>query len=160
MSKPIPPKCRSCAANLSGAEARERTCWVNSVCVRRRDNLRYRAKAKRRSLAQSSNPEVTLLEAYYFVRRLWQNDRRHAIGLELWCGSRLVEAVVPQHVLGVSKRQVEAWEMEAIGVMIGRHEAAAGAVVRQQYVHPEEKCPIEHCPRHGIGGRGDANHPV
>jgi hypothetical protein len=146
MPKILPSKCYKCAAQMSGAEASARSCWNASVCVQRRKKLRYRAKVKRKSLAQLNSPEVALPEAYYFVRRLWQNDRRHAIGLELWCGSRLVEAVVPQHVIGVSKRQVEAWEMEAIGVMIGQHEAAAGAVVREQRVELPDKCPISECP--------------
>jgi hypothetical protein len=132
-------KCKKCALTMATDAAMQRSCWVGRTCKNRRYDYLKRGKPL------ASAEVVPMASAAYAVVRLWQTPQigRHAIGLELWRGSAKIAASEVVHVVGVHKRDVEAW---TAAVLEQFREIEPGVEIRQTATHEPGHCPIGQCP--------------
>ena len=132
------PKCRNCA-HLSAEEAMQRSCWKPGICPKRRYYYRSQGKPRGKDI------QVEIAATPYVVLHIWQDNHhgRHAAMLELRQGEGQLAAISPVHLIGIHKRDVDAWIQEGLKVL---SRVAVVDGVRQIAEHHPSSCPIETCP--------------
>lgn len=150
MPKPLSEKCALCAKHdTAWARAHhggKGGCWDDCRCHQRRSFYRSRAK----HIAQGSEvPKVAIEvpEVYYATLIRWQSSDGailHALGAEMWRGSKKVCEVEPVHVHGFTPRVIREIGAKMLKAL---NEHAGQDISQYRSVQDVDmkKCPIEDC---------------
>jgi hypothetical protein len=124
-------------------------CWNPSVCHRRRSHYRNREDNNRRRSKQGLVIENILptplsYGAVLVVVRDGTEQPIHAIGVDIWQGNQKVEAIAPQHTLGMRSREIQTYIQSVLDTLSERYGIAKFDPPPKEI--PVSQCPIKECP--------------
>jgi hypothetical protein len=148
MPKPVNKRCQDCAL-LSASEARQKACWDDQLCHKRRSFYRHKLVASP-SQANDAVPvlDVPLPETVYAIlyRYLMEGDILHAIAAELYRGDQLIAKTRPIHCGALTDRVLRMY-LQSVLETFTHHSGTAVALFREMVDLPlsRHQCPVADC---------------
>lgn len=148
MARAVSEKCRLCS-KVSAAEARQKPCWEDDKCHRRRSDYRRRAKRKGETRAQREGIEMepSRPTAILYLYRSKADSRLHAIAATLWKDGQPVCEIEPFHTLGLTAKQINT----LFARILHKFSESAGREVKfegEPILLDPQLCPLRPCPLH------------
>lgn len=164
MPRPISKKCITCS-QYSAAEAQELhgkagdRCWNPQTCHSKRSHYRHHQKnveakwqrrhGMKKQLQSQPVTEVSVeLPAYpVAVLQIYRSNSTsdvHAVGVELWVGSKQVTRVTPVHCLGLTEGQVKGHLHQVLQVLSQQYGVPLTEFGSQVFLDPAA-CPLTPC---------------